>query len=426
MRRLLVLGAGASGTMVANLARRRLDPGHWQVTVVDRDDAHRYQPGYLFLPFGTYRPADVVRPRSHLLHPAVELILGEVDRVDPAERTVRLADGRLLDYDLLVIATGIEPRPELTPGLLGPQWRQSIYDFYTYDGAVALGGMLPGWPGGRLVVDVAELPITCPVAPLAFAFLADAFFADRGMRSRVDLTYVTPLPEAFERPVAARHLGAMLRERRIALVPDFALARVDDGRLVAADGRTLSFDLLVSIPPARGAQYLARSGLGDDRNLVPVDRGTLQSLAHADVFAIGDTTDVPTPRAGSVAAYALEGFVDNLVRRCAGLAPVSRFDGHASCFVEAGHGKAVLLDLDYGHEPLPRRYPSARLGPFHVLRETRANHLGHRALRPLYWRAFLQGRALPLTGRHRSGRAPADDRDTHPTATPPPPRQRRP
>jgi sulfide:quinone oxidoreductase len=398
MKRLLVLGAGTAGTMVANKLRRRLGRHEWQVTVVDRDDAHHYQPGYLFVPFGTYHRTDVVRTRHAFLTDGVEMVLGDIDRVDAEEHEVLLADGRRLGYDYLVVATGTTPRPDQTPGMDGSEWRRSIFDFYTLDGAEALAEALRGFDHGRLVVHVTEMPIKCPVAPLEFAFLAESWLRRRGIRDRVELVYVTPLDGAFTRPVASAHLGGMLEERKIHVEADFLVERIDPERrvLVSYDEREVPFDLLVTVPLNMGADFVARSGLGDELNYVPVDPHTLLSTAHDDIFAIGDANDIPISKAGSVAHFAVEVFVDNFLQHVQGRPMTGAFDGHANCFVESGDDKALLIDFNYDTEPLPGKYPLPYVGPLSLLRETRANHLGKLAFRHVYWNLLLPGRPIPL------------------------------
>jgi sulfide:quinone oxidoreductase len=397
MRRLVVLGAGTAGTMVVNRLRHRLDPADWEITVVDQSDRHFYQPGYLFIPFGTYTPDEVVKPRRQFIPAGVELVYGEVDRVRADDGVVLLTNGRSLRYDYLVIATGVEPRPDQTPGMLdGGQWRESIFDFYTYDGAVALAKALRGFTGGRLVVHIVDMPIKCPVAPLEFAFLADAYFRRRGMRDRVELVYATPLPAAFTKPIASRHLGAMLDDRKIAVETDFLVERVDGTTLVSYDEREIPFDLLVTVPLNMGADYVARSGLGNELNLVPVDRRTLQSKAYPNIFALGDASDIPASKAGSVAHFSVEVFVANFLQVVRGEAMTGHFDGHANCFVESGDGKGLLIDFNYDTEPLPGKYPLPGVGPFSLLKETGINHWGKLAFRWMYWNLLLPGRPIPL------------------------------
>jgi sulfide:quinone oxidoreductase len=400
-RRLLVLGGGTAGTMLANKLRRRLDRRRWQVTVVDHDEVHVYQPGFLFIPFGADRRAGIVKPRRRFLTRGVDLVLGEIDRVDPARDTVALVDGRRLGYDYLVIATGTTPRPDQTPGMLGSEWRRSIFDFYTLDGATALADALAAFDGGRLVVHIVDMPIKCPVAPLEFAFLADAYFRRRGMRDRVELVYATPLPGAFTKPIASARLGSMLDERKIAVEADFLVERIDDEAktLVSYDEREVPFDLLVTVPLNIGADFVARSGLGDELNYVPVDKHTLLAKGHDNIFAIGDANNIPASKAGSVAHFAVDVFLDNFLAHVAGGPMTGSFDGHANCFVEAGDGKALLIDFNYDTEPLPGRYPLPGVGPFRLLSPSTLNHWGKLAFRWLYWHALLPGRPIPLPAR---------------------------
>jgi sulfide:quinone oxidoreductase len=398
VRKLLILGAGTAGTMIANKLRRRLDRTEWRITVVDRDDAHHYQPGYLFLPFGTYTEEQVVRSRHTFLPDGVDFVVADVDRVDPDANTVALTDGRTLDYDYLVIASGTTPRPDQTPGMLGPEWRKSIFDFYTLEGAKALAEALKTFDHGRLVVHVTEMPIKCPVAPLEFVFLAESYLRERGVRDRVEMVYVTPLPGAFTKPAASEHLGSMLDERKIALEADFMVESIDDEKkaLVSYDEREVPFDLLVTVPLNMGADFVARSGMGDELNYVPVDNHTLQSKKYANVFAVGDAGDIPASKAGSVAHFAVEIFVENFLELIEGKPMTGSFDGHANCFIESGDGKGLLIDFNYDTEPLPGKFPLPMVGPLDLLKESRANHLGKLAFRHIYWNVLLPGRPLPI------------------------------
>ena len=398
MKRLVILGGGTAGTIAANRLHRRLATSEWQITVVDQSESHYYQPGQLFVPFGIYSPGDLVKPRRRFLPAGVDLVVGEIDRVIPEDTTVRLADGSEIGYDYLIIATGTSPHPDETPGMAEGEWGRSVHEFYTFAGATALADKLAGWDGGRLVVHIVDMPIKCPVAPLEFTFLADAFFTEQGMRDRVEMVFVTPLDGAFTKPVASKYLGSMLEERKVALETDFAVERVDPERkmLVSYDEREVPFDLLVTVPLNMGADYVARSGLGNELNYVPVDKGTLLSKAHDNIFAIGDASDIPTSKAGSVAHFSLELFEDNFVQHVHGRPMTRLFDGHANCFIESGGGKGLLIDFNYDTEPLPGMYPLPGLGPFKLLRESEANHWGKMMFRWVYWNLLLPGKEMPL------------------------------
>ena len=399
MKKLLILGAGTAGTMVANKLRPVLSGDEWKITIVDQDETHYYQPGFLFIPFGVYGEQDVVKPKREFLPSGVEMIVSEIELIEPEHNRVRIArDNQYLDYDFLIIATGTHPRPEETPGLGTAAWRESIHDFYTFEGAVALADKLRTWQGGRLVLSVMELPFKCPVAPLEFIFLADWFFHERQMRDRVELTLTTPLPGAFTKPRAASLLGNLLDDKEIALVPEFYPERVDPGRkrIVSYAEEEVPYDLLVVVPVNMGADVVGRSGLGDELNHVPVDPHTFLSTQYDNIFALGDAARLPTSKAGSVAHFAAEIFVENFVRHVEGQKMTSMFDGHANCFIESGFGKGILIDFNYDVEPLPGNYPLPGIGPFPLLRESKVNHWGKMMFRWLYWNILLKGREMPV------------------------------
>lgn len=396
-QRIAILGAGTGGTVMANRLRRRFAPGEASITIVDRDDSHLYQPGLLFVPFGLATPDGIVRPRHAQLIDGIDHVQGEIDRVDVEAQDVTLADGTRIGYDVLVVATGAVLLPEETDGLTGPGWKENVFTFYDLEGASALGGALPAFEKGRLVVAVVDQPIKCPVAPLEFAFLADWYFRRNGRRDRIDISYVTPLDAAFTKPVAADALGGLLETKGIELVTEFNTGEVDGrgGRLVSYDEREVGFDLLVVVPVHGGAPYVGRSpGLGDELDFVPADLGTLQSKVKPNVFVVGDAAGLPVSKAGSVAHFEAEVCADNVVRHLTGEPLEDAYDGHANCFVETGHGKALLIDFNLETEPLPGRYPG-RFGPLPLLAESRLNHLGKLAFERMYWHALLPGRSIP-------------------------------
>ena len=396
MKRLVVLGAGTAGTMVVNKLRPLLPMQEWEITIVEPSPFHLYQPGLLFLPFGRNQPSELLKPTSPLLPTGVSLITEEVERILVEENLVELAGGARLHYDQLVIATGTHPRPDMTPGMSGPLLGDTVHEFYTLPGALALREKLASWGGGRLVVHISELPIKCPVAPLEFAFLADDFFRRAGIRDRVEMTFVTPLSGAFTKPIASERLGDMLDTREISVEPDFYVERIDEGSLVSFDEREIPFDLLVTVPVNMGAEFVARSGLGDELNHVKVDSHTFLAEGSANVFALGDAAALPISKAGSVAHFAVDVFVENFLEHISGRPMTRSFDGHANCFVESGAGKALLIDFNYQTEPLPGSYPLSVVGPLRLLEETRINHLGKLAFRPIYWHMLLPGRRLPV------------------------------
>ena len=403
MKKLLVLGAGTAGTMVVNKLRHRLDTEEWQITVVDQDPTHYYQPGFLFIPFGMYGRHDVVKPKRDFIPPGVNMIQAKIEEIEADNNRVKIEDDRWLNYDFLVIATGTHIAPDETPGLeaLGEEGPDNVHTFYTLDGAMKLEKHLRSFRGGRIVMNITEMPFKCPVAPLEFVFLTDWWLQERGMRDRAEVVYATPLSGAFTKPVSSRRLGHLLDDKKIGLETDFYTERVDadEGKLVSYDEREIPFDLLVTIPVNMGAAFVGESGLGDELNHVSVDRKTFAAEGHANVFAIGDAAELGTSKAGSVAHFASEVFTANFLRGIRGLPPLEEFDGHANCFIESGFGKAMLIDFNYTTEPLPGKFPLPGIGPFTLLEETEMNHWGKLMFRWTYWNVLLRGKDLPLPSR---------------------------
>ena len=281
--------------------------------------------------------------------------------------------------------------------MLGDGWRRDIFDFYTIEGAKALRERLKSWKGGRLVVHLNEMPIKCPVAPLEFTLLAEAFCTRKGVRDETEIRYLSPLSEAFTKHNCAVVLGNMLDGKRIEFVPDFQCESIDaeNRKVISYDGREVEYDLLVTVPTNMGDACIERSGLGDDLNFVPTDMHTLQSKAHENVFVIGDATDLPSSKAGSVAHFQADVLTENIQRFAEGKPLEPGFDGHANCFIESGHGKAFLIDFNYEVEPLEGAFPVPGVGPFKLLKETRINHLGKLAFRWMYWNLLLKGIPMP-------------------------------
>ena len=385
--------------MVAKKMAKKLDGRQWKVILVDKDTKHYYQPGYLFIPFGKYEEKDVIKLNKQYIPSNIEYIISNIELIEPDANQVTLTlDKRVIKYDYLVVATGCDIHPEQTEGLSGAGWRKNIFDFYTYEGAAALRKFLDRWQGGRLVVNVVENPIKCPVAPLEFLFLADWVFTQRGIRNKVELVYATPLSGAFTKPIAAKALGALLEKKKIQVEADYNVGEVDfvNNVIKSYDEREIPYDLLVSIPTNMGSDLIKRSGMGDALNFIPTNKHTLQSDKWQNVFVLGDATNIPASKAGATIHFSHDTLVENMLAHMQGKEMHSHFDGHATCYIETGFSKATLIDFSYDQEPLPGKYPFPVVGPFDLLRESTFNHIGKLAFRYLYWDLMLRGIEVPL------------------------------
>jgi len=398
MKKLVILGGGTAGTMMANKLAPVIDRYDCQITLVDQDETHYYQPGFLFIPFEIYTEEDVKKPKRDYFPSGIEVIMSAIEGIMPKENKIKLSNGKILNYDYLIIATGSRIAPEEIEGLEDGGWRQNIFDFYTPDGAVALAKFLKYWEGGKMVLNIAEMPIKCPVAPLEFVFLADWWFTEQGIREKVDIEYVTPLPGVFTKPIASKFLGQFLENKNIQLTTEFNVGSVDssNNKIKSWDDIEIAYDLLVTVPINMGSNVIGDSGMGDDLNFIPTDPNTLQSKEYENIFVLGDATDLPSSKAGSVAHFQADVLYENILRTLEGRKLDPGFDGHANCFIESGFGKGILIDFNYDVEPLPGKFPLPGVGPFSLLEETRMNHWGKMSFRWVYWNLLLKGAELPI------------------------------
>ena len=401
-KRIVILGAGTAGTMMANHLHHELTQADWDIRIIDEKEEHHYQPGYLFLPFDIYAPEDIVKTIEEFIPKGVTLQKGSIEKIDPKANQVIMEDETKIGYDILIIATGCKTAPEEVSGMKGKEWQKSIFDFYTFEGALALRNKLREWEGGKLLVHITEMPIKCPVAPLEFAFLADSFFKHKHLRDKVEISFVTPLSGAFTKPKATEALDHLMAEKNIKIESDFAIESVDNDRKVIIDygGREIPFDLLVTVPTNKGDELIERSGMGDDLNYVPTNKATLQSKEYANIFVLGDASNIPASKAGSVAHFEAEILTANILHYIKGEPLREEFDGHANCFIETGGGKALLIDFNYTHEPVEGSFPFHGIGPLRLLKESRINHMGKLAFRWIYWNMLLKGTHIPFVSSH--------------------------
>ncbi len=398
-KKLVILGGGTGGTLAANRFRKAYEDTELRIDVVDQNNDHVYQPGLLFIPFGLAHGEEITRKRARQLHRGINYHQSGVSSVDIEANHVVLGDGLVLSYDVLLVATGSVLQPEETEGMNGPGWLDSVFTFYDMEGATALAEKLETFESGRLVINIVDMPIKCPVAPLEFAFLADWYFTERGVRDNITITYVTPLDGAFTKPTASATLSSLLDEKNIELVTEFNTGEVDSEakKLIGYDETEIPFDIAVMIPLHGGSAYVADSpGLGDELGFIPTNNATLQSSVKPNIFVLGDAADVPASKAGSVTHFEGEVLVANIESFLAGRPLEATFDGHANCFIETGFSKALLIDFNYETEPMEGHYP----GPIGLplLKESRLNHLGKLMFQSFYWHGLLPGRDIPGIG----------------------------
>ncbi|MGZ3641057.1 MAG: NAD(P)/FAD-dependent oxidoreductase, partial [Candidatus Limnocylindrales bacterium] len=358
MQRIVILGGGVGGTLTANLLvkrlRRELADREVSLTVIDLTGQHVYQPGFMYIALGGERSENLTRPESSLLDGRVELVVGRIERIDAPNRIVGLADGRYVGYDHLVLATGSRIVPETIE-----YFEQEAHHFYTPEAALKLRHALDTFKGGRIVIGIAGMPYKCPPAPLEVAFLIEAELRERGLREQSELHFCSPIGRAFTIESVSEMATPILEAKGIELHTFFNVETIDPARKVVGslEGEELSYDLLILVPPHKGAQVLIEAGLAPaPGGWLPTDRHTLEVAGQHDVYAIGDATDLPLSKAGSTAHFEAPVVAERIAARVKGRAPDAKtgsYEGKVMCFFEIGDGKGTLLQFDYAHPPRP-------------------------------------------------------------------------
>ena len=371
----LILGGGVGGTIVANLVSKEVGDKA-RVTLVDATGVHVYQPGFLGIAVGAEHASAIRRPETDLLRSEVKLVVDTATHIDTANQKVVLKSGRTMRYDELLLATGSRTVMDEVPGGAG------AHDFYTLEGAERLFKTLKEFNGGTVVVAVAGIPYKCPPAPVEFVFLLDDYLRSRGIRDKCEIKLLSPLNRAFTIEVTSKLVQPILAERGIELTGFFNVESVDPvaKTVTSLEGETVAYDLLVLVPPHRGQKVIEESGLGDERGWVPVDKNTLKHTGFTNIWAVGDTTNIPISKSGSVAHYEASVAAAEIAAAVKGeAAPTHVYDGKVMCFLETGQGQATTIRFDYDHPPVSPT-PS------------RLWHWAKVILNKAYWHTVPQGR----------------------------------
>jgi len=376
MKKVVILGGGVGGTIVANLLAKKLRPDEAEITVIDKTGQHVYQPGFVYVAFEKMKPERLVRDERKLLRKRVKLVIGEAVKIDPEGRTVHMADGRMLAYDRLVIALGARLTPEELPG-----FSEAAHHFYTLEASLRLREALEKFQGGKIVVGVASVPYKCPPAPSEAACQLDYYFTRRGLRHKVDIHFLSPLSRVFPLEPVNPVVEKIFAEHNIRSTIFFNVESIDPEKKVvhSIEGESVPYDLLIMVPPHRGAKVVEDSGLGDRGGWLPTDKYTLRTKAHPEIFALGDCTDIPVSKSGAAAHFQAKVIAESIVADLRGEPATARYDGHVMCYCDAGYHKGISMSFDYEHPPVP---PPLGLKDW----------LGKRILNRAYWFLVPTGR----------------------------------
>jgi sulfide:quinone oxidoreductase len=384
VKRIVILGGGVGGTLTANLLsrklRRQVKAGAVTITVVDQTGQHTYQPGFMYIAMGGERAEKLQRPERGLLDGGVNLVVGEVEKVDEATQSVQLKDGERIGYDYLVLATGSRILPEAIE-----HFDTEAHHFYSAPDALKLRKALDAFKGGKIVVAIAGMPYKCPPAPLEVSFLIESELRDRGLRDKSEVHFCSPIGRAFTIESVSEMATPIFEQKGIEVHTFFNVEAIDPARKVvmSLEGEELPYDLLILVPPHKGQQFLMDSGLAPaPGGWLPTDRATLQVGGRPNVFALGDATDLPLSKAGSTAHFEAPVVTERIAASVMGRDVDPKhgdYQGKVMCFFEIGDGKGTLLQFDYEHPPRPPK-------------PNQLWHLGKIVFNKTYWHTVPKGR----------------------------------
>lgn len=350
--RILILGSGMGGTIVANgLARKLSDEmrtGDATITVLGNTPKHLYQPGLLYVPFGRARESELCRDERSILDRRINFVVDPAKRIDVDNNVVESESGKSYKYDYLVIATGSRLAPEMVPGLA-----EGAHQFYELEAARKLGDAINAFEGGKIVVNV-NVPHKCPVAVLEITLMLDEHLKQRGMADKFEITYTYPIGRLHGLEPVAQWAVPEFERRGIKYQTFFNTKEVDakNKTITSEEGDTLEYDLLITIPPHRGAQVIEDSGLGQ-AGWIPTNPKTLLREGSNNVFVIGDTTNIPISKAGSTAHFQADTIVENLTLMVQEGRWLREYDGKVFCFIETGMSTGTYIWFNYKTPPKP-------------------------------------------------------------------------
>ncbi|MBK5928242.1 NAD(P)/FAD-dependent oxidoreductase [Rhodobaculum claviforme] len=364
--RILILGAGAGGAAIANRLAERLDGA--RITVVDGKTEHWYQPGLTLVAAGL-RPAGYTRSaNSDWLPGGITWVQEHAAEVDPDAQVVRTTGGQRLEYDYLIVSTGLVLDWDAVEGFdldrIGPETGTGAH-YAGPDHAARTWAAMDAFTdrGGHALFSRPATEMKCAGAPLKYCFLTDDYLRRKGTREASRITYAAHNNALFSVPIVNAKLDLLMRRQAVDVVHGHVLRSVDMDRKVAtfATGETttdIGYDFFNVIPPQRAPQAIRASGLSwadrwTDQGWIEVDMQTLRHARYPNVFGIGDINGVPKGKTAASVKWHLPVVEDHLVSELAGREGTATFNGYTSCPMITRVGRAMLIEFDYQDNLVP-------------------------------------------------------------------------
>jgi sulfide:quinone oxidoreductase len=359
VKRIAIIGAGAGGTMTANLLAKRLHgriaKGEVSLTLIGEGPDNFFEPGNLDIAFKGKDPGSVVRKEASLLRDEVKFNPAPARKIDLQNQALTLNDGSALGYDYLVIATGAVPVPEVMPGL-----KESALNFHTSPEAAArIWEALGRLKRGKVVVAIASVPYKCPPSPNEATFMVDEYYRKRGLRKDVEIKFLTPYPRPYPAENISEVVQRLFEERGIETIPFFSADHVDPvaKKIYSMEGEGVDFDLLIAVPPHMGAEVVRASHIGDEEGWIPADKHTMVMKGHSRAYVLGDAADIPISKSGVVAHLQSKVVANNIAADLEGASEILEYNGRINCPMETGRRRALFVTGTYTSPP-PKQNPT--------------------------------------------------------------------
>lgn len=399
-RRIVIIGGGTAGVAVA---ARLTNEGETGIALIDPSSRHYYQPLWTLVGGGRAKAKASERKQVSLIPAGVEWIQQAATTIDPDAKTVSLANGDAIAYDVLVVAPGIQLDWDQLPGATETLGRHGVSSNYGLELAPKTWDMIRTMTSGTAIFTMPAGPIKCAGAPQKIAYLAADYWRKQGLLSRINVVLVLPTPGMFGVPEFARVLEQVVERYGIDVRFQTVVSEIDpDTKEVVLQDLTgdsksrLGYNFVHAVPPQSAPNWLKATKLavpGDPKGWVDIDKNTLQHVRYPDVFALGDAGSSPNSKTGAAIRKQAPVVVQNVIDQLRGNEINRHYDGYASCPIVTARNKMLLAEFDYTMRP-HKTVP---------LIDTQKERLDMYALKRwglpfMYWNVLMKGKGMTTPG----------------------------
>jgi Uncharacterized NAD(FAD)-dependent dehydrogenases len=403
--KVLILGAGSGGISIASRLKKEISAS--DIAIIEPSATHYYQPLWTLVGAGIVKKETTKKSMAKMIPSGVTWVQDRVGKVDPTTKSVQCASGKVLTYDYLCIATGLQLDWNKIKGVEGHLGKNGLCSIYQYEDAEKTAEMIQNFKGGKAYFVMPPVPIKCAGAPQKIMYLADEVFHTNGVREKSQVGFFMAGKAIFGVPAFAAPLMKVASDKNIALNFAHKLVEVRPEEKVAIFERTTEttvdgqvqtniehvsviYDLLHVVPPMSAHDYVRESGLaftsGPQAGWLKVNQATLQHQDFPNIFGIGDVTGVPNSKTGAAIRKQAPVVAQNMIDEIRSKEPSAKYDGYASCPLITGFGKVILAEFGYDGKLMPSF-------PMDMTKERRSMWVLKKDLLPkMYWQGMMKGR----------------------------------